>query len=140
MHLEDVDVIIGTNKDEGSYWLPYYLDESGFHFNHRIPADDPSNRALINRAQFERSLSHFSAYFRNSSLVRHALMHEYGDSSSPSDDLSRRLRDGVSAFAGDFFFSCDVFRLADLLADNVNDKRHVYMYYFTQRCHILHRQ
>uniref|UniRef100_A0A914VXY6 acetylcholinesterase n=1 Tax=Plectus sambesii TaxID=2011161 RepID=A0A914VXY6_9BILA len=130
---KDIDVIVGTNKDEGSYWLPYYLDESGFHFDHRIPAEDPANRALISRSQFERSLNHFSAYFRNSSLVRHALLHEYGDTAASVSDLSKRLRDGISAFTGDFFFTCDVIRLGDLLAENVNEKRNVYMYYFTQR-------
>ena len=33
-----VDAVVGTNSDEGTYWLPYYLADQkfGFQFTHTI--------------------------------------------------------------------------------------------------------
>ncbi|VDM97418.1 unnamed protein product [Thelazia callipaeda] len=128
----DMSVLVGSMKDEGTYWLPYYLlsPKTGFQFNHTISADDPSNRALINRAQYTRSLQSFAPYFGDSQLVKHALLHAY-EEVSESTDPHERLRDGVARFVGDFFFTCSLIKFADILADNIYGS--VYMYYFTKR-------
>lgn len=44
-----MSAIFGTVKDEGTYWLPYYMYRYGFWFNHTISAEDPQNKALITR-------------------------------------------------------------------------------------------
>lgn len=129
---KDMNVLIGSMKDEGTYWLPYYLlsPNMGFHFNHTISADDPTNRALINRAQYTRSLQSFAPYFGDSELVKHALLHAYEEVSERTDP-QEKLRDGVARFVGDFFFTCSLIEFADILADNIYGS--VYMYYFTKR-------
>uniref|UniRef100_A0A915BQ72 Carboxylic ester hydrolase n=1 Tax=Parascaris univalens TaxID=6257 RepID=A0A915BQ72_PARUN len=129
---KDVSILIGSMKDEGTYWLPYYLlsPKMGFQFNHTISADDPINRALINRGQYTRSLDSFIPYFGDSQLVRHALLHAY-EQVSESNDPRERLRDGVARFVGDFFFTCSLVEFSDILADNIYGS--VYMYYFTKR-------
>ncbi|KHN70682.1 Acetylcholinesterase 1 [Toxocara canis] len=129
---KDVSILIGSMKDEGTYWLPYYLlsPKMGFQFNHTISADDPMNRALINRGQYTRSLESFIPYFGDSQLVKHALLHAY-EQVSESSDPHERLRDGVARFVGDFFFTCSLVEFSDVLADNIYGS--VYMYYFTKR-------
>ncbi|VIO96128.1 Uncharacterized protein BM_BM8527 [Brugia malayi] len=129
---KDISVLIGSMKDEGTYWLPYYFlnPKMGFQFNHTISADDPSNRALINRAQYTCSIQSFIPYFDDSQLVKHALLHAY-EEISESKDPQERLRDGVARFIGDFFFTCSLIEFADILADNIYGS--VYMYYFTKR-------
>ncbi|EFO22580.1 hypothetical protein LOAG_05902 [Loa loa] len=102
----------------------------GFQFNHTISADDPTNRALINRAQYTCSIQSFIPYFDGSQLVKHALLHAY-EEVSESKDPQERLRDGVARFIGDFFFTCSLIEFADILADNIYGS--VYMYYFTKR-------
>uniref|UniRef100_A0A1I7VY31 Carboxylic ester hydrolase n=1 Tax=Loa loa TaxID=7209 RepID=A0A1I7VY31_LOALO len=129
---KNISVLVGSMKDEGTYWLPYYFlnPKMGFQFNHTISADDPTNRALINRAQYTCSIQSFIPYFDGSQLVKHALLHAY-EEVSESKDPQERLRDGVARFIGDFFFTCSLIEFADILADNIYGS--VYMYYFTKR-------
>ena len=127
---KNVSAILGTVKDEGTYWLPYYLDRSGFGFNHTISAEDQVNKALINMKQYEDSFDQFMPYFADSLLVRYALLNAYQKYSvSPLE--AEKLRDGVARFVGDFFFTCSILEFADLLADNVYGS--VYMYFFNRR-------
>uniref|UniRef100_A0A7I4XW54 Carboxylic ester hydrolase n=1 Tax=Haemonchus contortus TaxID=6289 RepID=A0A7I4XW54_HAECO len=127
---KDVSVIIGTVKDEGTYWLPYYMNRYGFWFNHTISAEDPQNKALITREQYRQSMQAFMPYFGNSPLVEHALLHAY-QTVSEKQTLPEQLRDGVGRFLGDYFFTCSLIEFADIIADNVYGP--VYMYYFTMR-------
>ncbi|VDL70286.1 unnamed protein product [Nippostrongylus brasiliensis] len=127
---KDVAAIFGTVKDEGTYWLPYYMYRYGFWFNHTISAEDPQNKALISREQYRQSMQAFMPYFGNSPLVEHALLHAYQGVSEKAS-LSEQLRDGVGRFLGDYFFTCSLIEFADIIADNVYGP--VYMYYFTMR-------
>lgn len=56
---KDVDVFVGTMKDEGTYWLPYYVasKDTGFKFNHTISADDPANAAFTTKLVSNLSLN-----------------------------------------------------------------------------------
>jgi hypothetical protein len=44
---KDVSILLGTVRDEGTYWLPYYLQKYGFGFNHTISPEDQHNQALV---------------------------------------------------------------------------------------------
>lgn len=48
---KDISAILGSVKDEGTYWLPYYLSDVryGFHFNHTISSEDVHNQNMISR-------------------------------------------------------------------------------------------
>ncbi|KAL6732238.1 hypothetical protein Aduo_003018 [Ancylostoma duodenale] len=127
---KDVAAIFGTVKDEGTYWLPYYMSEYGFWFNHTISAEDPQNKALITRSQYRQSMRAFMPYFGGSPLVEHALLHAY-QHVSDRPTIPEQLRDGVGRFLGDYFFTCSLIEFADIIADNVYGP--VYMYYFTMR-------
>lgn len=79
---------MGTVRDEGTYWLPYYMSgkQFGFWFNHTISAEDPHNKALITKEQYRQSMEAFMPYFGNSPLVKNALMNAYeeiSDTTSP---------------------------------------------------------
>ncbi|KAI1726920.1 carboxylesterase family domain-containing protein [Ditylenchus destructor] len=131
---KDVTIMLGTVKDEGTYWLPYYLNKYGFGFNHTVSAEDRYNQALISELDYTRAFDAFLPYFGGSNLIRHALMHAYSQLSTEHNHNlkpSESWRDGVARFLGDYFFTCSLVDFADIVADNIFDS--VYMYYFTKR-------
>ncbi|KAK6731537.1 hypothetical protein RB195_007784 [Necator americanus] len=127
---KNVDVILGTVKDEGTYWLPYYLSEYGFSFNHTLPPNGRRNKAMITRTQYRKSIQTFMPYFGESPLVENALLYTYENVSNRAD-MELNLRDGVGRFIGDYFFTCDVIDFADVISGIIEGP--VYMYYLTMR-------
>ncbi|CAB3408446.1 unnamed protein product [Caenorhabditis bovis] len=129
---KDVNIVFGSVKDEGTYWLPYYMamPRYGFAFNHTISAEDPHNRALITKQHYAESMKAFMPYFGSSSLVLNAFMNSY-EQVSHSRVPEERYRDGVARFLGDLFFTCSLIEFADMISDNIFGN--VYMYYFTYR-------
>ncbi|CEF64549.1 Acetylcholinesterase [Strongyloides ratti] len=129
---KNVSVIIGSVKDEGTYWLPYFLyhEKHGLKFNHTISSDDIENQALISDDQYRNSFKEFSPYFGDSPLINHALIDAYSFASTSNNDKERK-RDGIARFVGDFFFTCSLIDFADKLSDNIYGP--IFMYYFTKR-------
>nr|ANH21150.1 acetylcholinesterase 2a [Meloidogyne incognita] len=125
----DVSILVGTVRDEGTYWLPYCLQKNGFGFNHTISPEDHINQALISETDYSKAFDAFLPYFGNSNLVRHALMHAY--SHLPTEKQEQRWRDGVARFLGDYFFTCDSIEFADIVSDELYGS--VYSFYFTRR-------
>lgn len=132
----DVSILVGTVRDEGTYWLPYCLQKYGFGFNHTISPEDHINQALVSEADYSKAFDAFLPYFGNSNLVRHALMHAYSHLPTEDDKYGtkvpeQRWRDGVARFLGDYFFTCDSIEFADIVSDELYGS--VYSYYFTRR-------
>lgn len=122
-----VPVLVGTNKDEGSYWLPYYQTET-FPFDHKKNAEDISNQARITWPQY---LKAANLTFNNRldivaiKAVALQYIELYGPNPSPEN-----LRDAASKILGDYFFTCDTISFATQMSEHVPA---VYSYYFTQR-------
>uniref|UniRef100_A0A914HHN0 Acetylcholinesterase n=1 Tax=Globodera rostochiensis TaxID=31243 RepID=A0A914HHN0_GLORO len=130
---KDVSIMLGSVRDEGTYWLPYYLQKYGFGFNHTISPEDQYNQALVTESEYTKAFDAFLPYFGNSQLVRHALMHAYARI-MPNHNHAKsveRWRDGVARFLGDYFFTCALIEFADIVSENIFGS--VFMYYFIKR-------
>ncbi|WKX89169.1 hypothetical protein Q1695_008655 [Nippostrongylus brasiliensis] len=120
----DVSAIFGTVKDEGTFWLPYYLYDSGFAFDPE--GSEQENSAIIDEHNYTVSLKAFEGYFRNSSKALKILE----DGFKGEEGKQTRYRDGVAQFVGDYFFSCSLDEFVDHIWTNLTS---TYMYYFTVR-------
>jgi hypothetical protein len=69
-----VPILIGTNTDEGTYWLPYY--DTNFVFDPSLGKHHPNNQALINWTQYLHSVDSMFAG-RAEPLARKAIGMQY---------------------------------------------------------------
>ncbi|WKX89248.1 hypothetical protein Q1695_008697 [Nippostrongylus brasiliensis] len=122
---KNAPIFIGTMKDEGTYWLPYYLSNTGFSFDPSKGADSPDNAALIDENNYIASIETFMGYFDNNARAKKILLDGYRDVSSGET----QYRDGVARFVSDFFFTCDVMNFVDELM--WSSTAPVYMYFLT---------
>lgn len=121
-------LLVGTNTDEGSFWLPYYFSD---YFN-------TTSDSLLNRNEYVVSIS--KAFQNHSKLVRNSVAFYYETYSSLATNKTKHLieskmksttyRDLLSKIVGDYFFTCSVLNTADLFT---NHGSVLYMYYFTER-------
>ncbi len=121
-------VIIGTNKDDGSFWLSYYLPDQ-FKFDPDRRKEPQPNE--ISKNQYLNSVNlTFEEYVSSQKFLK-MIASQYSDQAKQEAEKEGiALRNGVSQFFGDFFFTCDVWNFADSL---VEAGVPVYLYYFTQR-------
>lgn len=126
-NFKKTSVLLGTNSDEGSFWLPYYLSD---YFTH-------TSEGLINRNEYLISIG--KAFPNHSKLIRNAIGYHYSTSSAQAsglttpfspNDKSTFYRDLISKIVGDYFFTCKVISTADTFNQHGSI---VYMYYFTER-------
>ncbi len=128
--LKRCPVIIGTNADEGSFWLPYNL-------NQYLRFDPGLSRQQANPITLQDYLAGVNLTFQgyyNSSIFQNAIAFHYSDGMRLAVDGGRRpstgFRDAISQIFSDYFFTCDVRWFADSLA---SAGLPVYLYFFTQR-------
>ncbi|ETN73521.1 Carboxylesterase [Necator americanus] len=124
---KNVSIVLGTVKDEATFFLPYYFGHNGFSFNNSFLADGEENRALINISQYNYAMN-ATAPSLESSLE--PLLEAYKNVSTRKEE-GERLRDGVGRFMGDYFYTCSVIDFANIVSDIINGS--LYMYYFTKR-------
>ncbi|XP_052024993.1 acetylcholinesterase isoform X1 [Apodemus sylvaticus] len=116
---QDLQVLVGVVKDEGSYFLVY-----------GVPGFSKDNESLISRAQFLAGVR--IGVPQASDLAAEAVVLHYTDWLHPEDPA--HLRDAMSAVVGDHNVVCPVAQLAGRLAAQ---GARVYAYVFEHRASTL---
>jgi acetylcholinesterase len=113
---EDTEIIIGSNQDEGTYFILYdFLDY--------FEKDGPSF------LQREKYLEIINLIFKNvSRLERDAIIFQYTDWEHLGDGYLNQKK--IAEVVGDYFFICPTNLFAEYFAARGTT---VYYYYFTQR-------
>ncbi|XP_052122869.1 acetylcholinesterase [Frankliniella occidentalis] len=113
---QDTEIMIGSNQDEGTYFILYDFMES-------FDKDGPS---FLARDKF---IEIVNTIFKNMNrLEREAIIFEYTDWENMSDGyLNQKM---IGEVVGDYFFICPTNKFANMFADHGMS---VYYYYFTQR-------
>ncbi|XP_064456026.1 acetylcholinesterase-like isoform X2 [Ornithodoros turicata] len=109
-------VLLGSNRDEGTYFLVYFLTEL-------FRRDD---NVYLTRDDFVRTVRDLNPYV--SDLVLQAIVFQYTEWLNPDDTIKNR--DAVDKIVGDYHFTCSVTEWAFHYALTGAE---VYMYYFTHR-------
>lgn len=109
-------VLLGSNRDEGTYFLIYYLTE--------LFRRDES--VYLSRSDFVRAVRDLNPYV--SELAQQAIVFQYTDWLNPEDPIKNR--DAVDKIVGDYHFTCSVSEWAYQYALAGSP---VYVYYFTHR-------
>lgn len=112
------NILMGSNTEEGFYFIIYYLTEK-----FRI---DGKEDVKISREEFVRSVTELNPYVNQ--IARQAIIYEYTDWLHPDDPNINR--DAIDKIVGDYQFTCNVNEFAGRYAETGNS---VYMYYYKHR-------
>ena len=115
-NFKKVNLLMGSNKDEGYFYLTYFLTD---HFGLR-------NNPPVTHEMFLDAVQQLHPRF--TLPARSAIAFEY--TPWTNTESSAHNRDAIDEMAGDHQFTCGVIEVADIYARANNG---VYMYYFTQR-------
>ncbi|XP_040580554.1 LOW QUALITY PROTEIN: acetylcholinesterase [Lepeophtheirus salmonis] len=110
------NILIGANKEEGNYFIMYYLTDL---FKN-------TESVYVDRTDFIRSVSELNHYVKK--MGREAITFEYTDWLNPNDPIKNR--EAIDRMVGDYQFTCPTADFARIYASTGNN---VYMYYFTER-------
>lgn len=113
---QDTEIMIGSNQDEGTYFILYDFMESF----------DKDTSSFLARDKF---IEIVNTIFKSmSKLEREAIIFQYTDWENMSDGyLNQKM---IGEVVGDYFFICPTNKFANMFADHGMS---VYYYYFTQR-------
>ncbi|CAG0878892.1 unnamed protein product [Darwinula stevensoni] len=122
-HFKKCNILIGSNEEEGSFWLLYYLP-------HKFQVqglDRPPEHVQFNMSDYRQTLNDlFRGY---PEIVIEAIAHEYTNFVETRDPDT--ILDNLEKVVGDLYFSCPVKDLADAYVQERG--LDVYKYYFTHR-------
>ena len=110
------NIMIGANRDEGHYFIMYYLTD----------LFQKKESVYVNRSDFIRSVSELNLYV--SPIGKEAIIFEYTDWLEPKNPLKNR--DALDKMVGDYAFTCPAVDFAQYYAESGNN---IYMYYFSER-------
>ena len=122
-NFKKVNLLMGSNKDEGYFYLTYYLTE---HFKKEDHSQRLGIDPTVTHEMFLDAVQQLHPHF--TLPARSAIAFEYtpwGNTTS-----SAHIRDALDEMAGDHQFTCGVQHLAETYAGAGG---RVYMYYFSQR-------
>jgi len=116
MNFKKTNILIGTNQDEGMFFIFYHLPDI-------FPKEED---VFISRDDFKRSIDELNVYANP--VQKKAIEFEYTNWLNPQDPIKNRME--VDRFTGDWQFTCPVVEFSHRYAETGNN---VYMYYFTHR-------
>lgn len=115
-NFKNASVIMGSNSEEGFYFIMYFLTD----------LLRKEENVLISRDEFIRAVNSLNPDMND--LARQAIIFEYTDWMNPDDPIKNR--DALDKLVGDRQFTCNVNEFAHAYARAGND---VYMYFFKHR-------
>ncbi|XP_076370825.1 acetylcholinesterase-like [Tachypleus tridentatus] len=118
-NFKKTDVLMGSNSEEGTYWIIYYLTE----------LFKREEDVYLTRKDFVDSIKELNPYIGDT--AQNAIIFQYTDWLNPNSSI--QLRDAIDKIVGDYHFTCSVNDFAHHFA-KAGSK--VYMYYFTHRSSI----
>ena len=110
------NVLLGANRDEGHYFIIYYLTDL---FKNE-------ENVFVTRDAFIRAVGELNLYVKQ--VGKEAIIFEYTDWVNPNNPLKNR--NALDRMVGDYAFTCPVNDFAHRYSETGND---VFMYYFTER-------
>uniref|UniRef100_A0A5S6Q7L5 Carboxylic ester hydrolase n=1 Tax=Trichuris muris TaxID=70415 RepID=A0A5S6Q7L5_TRIMR len=113
----DINLIVGLNENEGSFWTFYYLPRH-FRLEHE---------SLLSKEAFMDCVNESLALYP--AVVRRAAAFHYFDQQCRNQP--EYYRDAVNTMIGDYFFTCDSLWFAEQLLEAQEAK--VYVYHFKHR-------
>nr|ADA60184.1 acetylcholinesterase 1 [Liposcelis paeta] len=115
-NFKKTNILMGSNTEEGYYFIIYYLTE----------LLRKEENVYVNRDEFLQAVRELNPYINN--VARQAIIFEYTDWLNPDDPV--RNRDALDKMVGDYHLTCNVNEFAHRYAETGNN---VYMYYFKHR-------
>ncbi|XP_033638205.1 acetylcholinesterase-like isoform X1 [Asterias rubens] len=113
--VKSTDIMLGSNKNEGSFFMIYYL-----------PAFNKDTESLINNTKFNETVG--TIFESMNKFAMSAIKFQYTDWLDPRDP--RKLRDAAEAFVTDYKIACPIFETARAHTAAHNN---AYLYRFQQR-------
>lgn len=115
-NFKKTNILMGSNSEEGHYFIIYYLTE----------LFRKEENVYVNREEFLQAVKELNPYVN--SVAKQAIVFEYTDWLNPDDPV--RNRDALDKMVGDYQFTCNVNEFAHRYAETGNN---VYMYYYKHR-------
>ncbi len=115
-NFKNVSIIMGSNTEEGFYFIMYYLTE----------LFKKEENIVVSREDFLKAVAELNPEMND--IAKQAIVFEYTDWMNPDDPVNNR--DALDKMVGDYHFTCNVNELAHAYAESGNE---VFMYYFKHR-------
>lgn len=118
-NFKKTNILMGANKDEGNYFIIYYLTE----------LFKKEENVFVSREDFQMAVKELNLYVKQ--VGREAIVFEYTDWLKPHSPIANR--EALDRMVGDYAFTCAVGDFAHRYAETGNN---VYVYFFSERASV----